>query len=59
VDKAKKEKEKTNLEDKIMAASTGQLVNRMKQTVQPITLTVAVKNLGLTNQKLNAIIVKR
>jgi hypothetical protein len=59
VDKAKKEKEKTNLEDKIMAASTGQLVNRMKQTVQLITLTVAVKNLGLTNQKLNAIIVKR
>jgi hypothetical protein len=42
VDKAKKEKKETDLEDKIMAASTGHLANRIKQTVQPVTLIVAV-----------------
>jgi hypothetical protein len=30
------------LKDKIMAASTGHLANRVKQTIQPVTLIVAV-----------------
>jgi hypothetical protein len=32
VDKANKENEETNLEEKVMIASTSQLVDRMKQT---------------------------
>jgi hypothetical protein len=31
----------------------------MKQTSRPVTLIVAIRDPGLTNQKLNAIIVKR
>jgi hypothetical protein len=46
------------LEKEVMTASTGQSVDRIKQTSWPVTLIMAIWNLGLTNQKLNAIIVK-
>jgi hypothetical protein len=42
-----------------VTASTGQLVDHMKQTSWLVILTVAIQNPSLTNQKLNAIIVKR
>jgi len=59
VDKAKEEKEKADLEEKVMAVLIGQPVNRMKQIDRPITLTMAIQNQGLTKQRLKAIIVKR
>jgi hypothetical protein len=59
MDKAKKEKDETDLEEKVMAASIDQPVNCMEQIGRLVTLTMAIQNLGLTNQKLNAIIVKR
>jgi len=59
MDKAKKEEEDTNLKEKVIAASIDQPVDRMKQIDQLVTLTMAIQNPGLTNQKLNAIIVKR
>jgi hypothetical protein len=59
MDKAKKEKDETDLEEKVMAASIDQPVDCMKQIDRLVTLTMTIQNLGLTNQKLNAIIVKR
>jgi hypothetical protein len=59
VDKAKEEKEKADLEEKVIAVLIGQPVNRMKQIDRPITLTMAIQNQGLTKQRLKAIIVKR
>ena len=59
MDKAKKEEEDTDLKEKVIAASIDQPVDRMKQIDQLVTLTMAIQNPDLTNQKLNAIIVKR
>jgi hypothetical protein len=59
MDKAKKEEEDTDLKEKVIAASIDQPVDRMKQIDQLVTLTMAIQNPGLTNQKLNVIIVKR
>jgi hypothetical protein len=56
-------KEEEDLEEEIEAALTYQMVDRMKGTGRLVQLTVAIQDLdltaGLTNQKLNAIIVKR
>ena len=51
VDKAK--------EEEVVTTSIGQSVDRIKQIGRPVTLIVAIWNSGLTNQKLNVIIVKR
>jgi hypothetical protein len=59
MDKAKEEKQEADLKEKAKAASTGQLVNHMKQTNRLVTLIVAIWDPGLTNQRLNVIIVKR
>jgi hypothetical protein len=40
--KAKKDEEGADLEDEVVAASTGQSVHRVKQTDRPITLTMAI-----------------
>jgi len=57
-----KEKEE-DLEEEAEATLTDQTVDRMKGTDRPIQLAVEIRDLdlttGLTNQKLNAIIVKR
>jgi hypothetical protein len=56
-------KEEEDLEEEIEAALTDQMVDRMKGTGQLVQLTVAIQDLdltaGLTNQKLNAIFIKR
>jgi len=56
-------KEEEDLEEEIEAALTDQMVDRMKGIGRLVQLTVAIQDLdltaGLTNQKLNAIIVKR
>jgi len=54
-----KEEQKTNLKEEVVAVSTSQLVSHIKQSGRPVTLTVAIQDPGLTNQKLNAIIVKK
>jgi hypothetical protein len=59
MDKVKKEKQEADLEEKAKAASIGQSVTHMKQTNRLVTLIVAIRDPGLTNQRLNAIIVKR
>jgi uncharacterized membrane protein len=59
VDKVDKEEQKTNLKEEAVAVSTSQLVSHIKQSGRPVTLTVAIQDPGLTNQKLNAIIVKK
>ena len=59
VDKVDKEEQKTNLKEEVVAVSTSQLVSHIKQSGRPVTLTVAIQDPGLTNQKLNAIIVKK
>jgi hypothetical protein len=57
-----KEKEE-DLEEKAEAAPTDQTVHRMKGTGRPVLLVVVIQDPDwttcLTNQKLNAIIVKR
>jgi len=40
-----------------MAVSTGQSVSHIKQSGRPVTLTMAIQDPSLTNQKLNAIII--
>ena len=56
-------KEEEDLEEEIEAALTDQMVDRTKGIGRLVQLTVAIQDLdltaGLTNQKLNAIIVKR
>jgi len=42
MDKEKKDEEKTDLEEKVVTASTGELVDHMKQTGRPITLIVTL-----------------
>jgi hypothetical protein len=59
MDKVKKEKQEADLEEKAKAASIGQSVTHMKQTNRLVTLIVTIRDPGLTNQRLNAIIVKR
>ena len=59
MNKVKKEKQEADLEEKAKAALIGQSVTHMKQTNQLVTLIVAIRDPGLTNQRLNAIIVKR
>jgi len=59
VDKENEEEEEADLEKKVVTASIGQLVDHMKQTSWLVILTVAIQNPSLTNQKLNALIVKR
>ena len=52
-----------DLEEEIEVASTNQMIDRMKRTYRLVQLAVAIRDpnltVGLTNQKLNAIIVKR
>ena len=59
MDNAEEDEENADLEEKVMAASTSQLVDHMKQTSRSATLTMAIQNPSLTKQRLNAIIVKR
>ena len=40
--KAKKDEERADLKEKIVVASTSQSVDRLKQTDQPITLTMTI-----------------
>jgi hypothetical protein len=51
------------LEEEVGTASTNQIVNRIKRTSRSVQLAVAIQDpdliAGLTNQKLNVIIVKR
>jgi hypothetical protein len=47
------------LEKEFVATITGQMIDHMKQIGRSITLIVTIQNLGLTNQKLNAIIIKK
>ena len=57
------EKEEEDLENEAEATSTDQTVDRIKITSRSVQLTVAIQDPdlteSLTNQKLNAIIVKR
>jgi RNase H-fold protein (predicted Holliday junction resolvase) len=59
----KKEEEEEDLEEEAGIASTNQIVNRIKRIGRSVQLAVAIQDpdliAGLTNQKLNAIIVKR
>ena len=59
----KEEKEEEDLEEEVGTASTNQIVNRIKRTGRSVQLAVAIQDpdliAGLTNQKLNVIIVKR
>jgi hypothetical protein len=52
-----------DLEEEIEVASTNQMIDRMKRTYRLVQLAVAIRDpnltVVLTNQKLNAIIVKR
>ena len=48
-----------DLEKKAEAALTGQSIDCMKQSGRSVTLRMTIKDPGLTNQKLNTIIVKR
>jgi hypothetical protein len=57
VDKAEEEEERENLEEEAMIALTGP-INRIKQTCQPVPLTVAIRDPSLTKQKLSVIDVK-
>jgi hypothetical protein len=42
IDKAREDEEEINFEEEVERASTGQPVNRMKKTSQPVLLTVAI-----------------
>jgi hypothetical protein len=42
IDKVGEDEEETNFEEEVERASTGQPVNRMKQTSRPVPLTVAI-----------------
>jgi hypothetical protein len=59
----KEEEEEEDLEEEAGTASTNQIVNRIKRTGRSVQLAVTIQDpdliAGLTNQKLNAIIVKR
>jgi len=57
MDKVEKEEQEINLKEEAMAVSTGQSVSHIKQSGRPVTLTMAIQDPGLTNQKLNAIII--
>jgi len=59
VDKVKEKEEETDLKEEVVTTLTSQTFNCMKQIGQLVTLTMAIWNPGLTNQKLNVIIVKR
>ena len=48
-----------DLENKAEAALTSQSVDCINQSGRSVTLTMTIQDLGLTNQKLNTIIVKR
>jgi hypothetical protein len=58
VDKAKENKEEADLEEEVEAVSTGQMVDRLKLTSQPVTQKVAIRDLDLTKQASSVIIVK-
>ena len=58
VDKAKENKEEADLEEEVEAVSTGQMVDRLKLTSQPVTQKVAIRDLDLTKQTSSVIIVK-
>jgi hypothetical protein len=47
------------LKKKAKTTLTDQSVDRMKQTSRSVTLKMTIQDSGLTNQKLNVIIVKR
>ena len=57
MDKVEKEEQEINLKEEAMAVSTGQSVSHIKQSGRPVTLTMAIQDPSLTNQKLNAIII--
>ena len=59
MDKEKEEDKEVNLKKKVVTALINQPVDCIKHIDRPITLTMAIQNIGLTNQKLNAIIIKR
>jgi hypothetical protein len=58
VDKAKENEEEADLEEEVEAVSTGQMVDRLKLTSQPVTQKVAIRDLDLTKQTSSVIIVK-
>jgi hypothetical protein len=58
VDKAKENEEEADLEEEVEAVSTGQMVDRLKLTSQPVTQKVAIRDLDLTKQASSVIIVK-
>jgi tetrahydromethanopterin S-methyltransferase subunit A len=62
LDIPKEEEKEEDLEEEIETASTDQTVDRMKRTGRSVQLAVAIQDpdltAGLTNQKLNAIIIK-
>ena len=58
VDKAKENEEEADLEEEVEAVSTGQMVDRLKLTSQPVTQKVAIRDLDLTKQMSSVIIVK-
>ena len=58
VDKAKENEEEADLEEEVEAVSTGQMVDRLKLTSQPVTHKVAIRDLDLTKQTSSVIIVK-
>jgi hypothetical protein len=58
-DKAEKKKDDIDIEEEVEATSIGQPINHMKQIGRPVTLIVEIRDPGFTNQKLNAIIIKR
>jgi len=63
LDIPKEEEKEEDLEEEVETTSTNQTVDRMKRTGRSVQLAIAIQDLdliaGLTNQKLNAIIVKR
>jgi BRCT domain type II-containing protein len=58
VEKAEKNKEETDLKEEAKAASTGQMVDRLKLTSQPVPQKVAIRDPDFTKQKSSVIFVK-